>query len=544
MTALNGSCVVCSAECSSLLDCSTCQKPTYCSNTCRYKDSTNELHSCLPYTILHEDRCGRLLMASRDIKAGEIIFADTPAAVGPDNNPKPVCLTCYKRLPGLTYRCRYCSWPLCSPYCQDDKGPHARECSLFQIHSPRFTIENYKVSCPSYNAIMVLRLLWLRDNNEKVWNLINILMDHLEEDKEITKTKREVISFIRDHCKLTQFSQQEILHVMGVVDTNAYIIGENPNKDVDLQGLFPITSILNHACTANTLCYATNDFTFVCKAVTDIRKGEELSTNYLHYHYHFFGLTYRNPELSSFWHFNCDCRRCKDPSEFSTFSDSLVCSECTVGRLLPLKDTSEGEWICGTCYSSQPRNHIINTINTWWNTLEDYPKTDVPKLMALLQRMQEVFDTNHYYCMEVKRRVIENIGELKGFEYESVAAPWLEKKVHFCEDHLKLQKDLAPGLSEYCAYISGHCGEALYWLTRKQYIALQIAGPEAAVKMEEAAKHLLKVVQIWGPYRRRSAERLRAEEARTILESIEEKYVHTPLLNHANSILDEDDLAE
>jgi hypothetical protein len=40
----------------------------------------------------------------RDIRAGEVIFTDVPGAVGPDNNPKPVCLTCYKRLPGLIYR--------------------------------------------------------------------------------------------------------------------------------------------------------------------------------------------------------------------------------------------------------------------------------------------------------------------------------------------------------------------------------------------------------------------------------------------------------
>merc|ERR1719244_269145 len=77
----------------------------------------------------------------------------------PSDNPKPVCLTCYKRLPGLTYRCRYCTWPLCSPYCQDENSPHNRECSLFQMHSPRFNIEDYRATCPSYNAIMVLRLL-------------------------------------------------------------------------------------------------------------------------------------------------------------------------------------------------------------------------------------------------------------------------------------------------------------------------------------------------------------------------------------------------
>jgi hypothetical protein len=43
-------------------------------------------------------------LCPRDIRAGEVIFTDVPGAVGPDNNPKPVCLTCYKRLPGLIYR--------------------------------------------------------------------------------------------------------------------------------------------------------------------------------------------------------------------------------------------------------------------------------------------------------------------------------------------------------------------------------------------------------------------------------------------------------
>ena len=46
-----------------------------------------------------------------------------------------------------------------------------------------------------------------------------------------------------------------------------------------------------------------------------------------------------------------------------------------------------------------------------WNTMEDHPKFDVIKLMELLRKMKEVFDPNHYYCMEVKRRIIENIGK-------------------------------------------------------------------------------------------------------------------------------------
>ena len=73
----------------------------------------------LNYNIHFEERCGRMLVAARDIAAGEIIFQvmnililmvitchhpfqDKPAAMGADNNPGPICLTCYKRLPGVT----------------------------------------------------------------------------------------------------------------------------------------------------------------------------------------------------------------------------------------------------------------------------------------------------------------------------------------------------------------------------------------------------------------------------------------------------------
>merc|ERR1712142_1071931 len=84
-----GPCVVCSEEVTTLT-CTTCSLVRYCSTTCQVQDTNSKHHQCLPYTILHENRCGRLLMASRDISAGEVLFNDIPGAVGPDNNPKPV----------------------------------------------------------------------------------------------------------------------------------------------------------------------------------------------------------------------------------------------------------------------------------------------------------------------------------------------------------------------------------------------------------------------------------------------------------------------
>ena len=218
----------------------------------------------------------------------------------------------------------------------------------------------------------------------------------------------------------------------------AYCSTTCPNKDVDIQGVF-----LNHSCFSNTILYAIDDFAFACRAVKNIKKGEELTTNYLHYQYHLFGLNYRQRELFE------SCHRCKDFTEFGTLSDALVCKECEQGRLIPLNMNPGSEWVCSTCYGSQTSEDVMMVITYWWNIIDTASKYDIKVLMELLQKTLKVFDKNHYYNLEVKRRIIENIGDSKGNKYEDLAEAWLEKKVEFCKDHLNIQKILAPGLSEY-----------------------------------------------------------------------------------------------
>ena len=55
--------------------------------------------------------------------------------------------------------------------------------------------------------------------------------------------------------------------------------------------------------------------------------------------------------------------------------------------------------------------------------------------------------------------------------------------------------------------------------------------------MEEVAQHLLLVVQIWGPYRKRSSERRTAEKSEDFLEMVDEKYLHRNLGETAEEVL-------
>ena len=85
------------------------------------------------FKVQYEDRCGRMLVATKFISAGETIFTDEPACMGPDNNPRPVCLVCCARLVrGYVVTCDNCGWPLCSETCRENLGQHVRECSLFK----------------------------------------------------------------------------------------------------------------------------------------------------------------------------------------------------------------------------------------------------------------------------------------------------------------------------------------------------------------------------------------------------------------------------
>ena len=328
---------------------------------------------------------------------------------------------------------------------------------------------------------------------------------------------------------------------MGIIDTNAYIIGENPNRDVDIQGLFPITSIINHSCTSNTICYSTDDYKFNCRAVVDIQRGEELTTNYLHYHYHYHGLSYRAPELSRYWHFSCTCRRCRDPSEFGSLVDSLLCQDCGAGACLPLNNQPGAEWMCGDCYSSQTANTATTKIEYWRDMLDKSSKADTKELLSYVYQLSKIFHPNHYFILDVKRRVIEAISEMPGYQDGTIGEAWLVKKLEFCQDHLAVQRRVSPGLSEYRAYLSSQTAHPLYLLTKvrdrrdqsrpnsvfqRKYLDKRITREDLMRSMEEVAGHLMMTVQIWGEYRVRSEERREAEAARELLAKIDKDYLH------------------
>ena len=102
----------------------------------------------------------------------------------------------------------------------------------------------------------------------------------------------------------------------------------------------------------------------------------------------------------------------------------------------------------------------------------------------------------------------------------------LQKSVGYCEEHLLIQDILAPGLSEYKAYISYHMAMALYCLIKEQHKDKMVGMGQVEEFMKKVSEQLLVVITIWGPYKPGSYERVIAEEANTLLSQVKIEYLN------------------
>lgn len=59
--------------------------------------------SIFHFQIESNSEFGRYMVATRDFKAGDVIFRDDPIVLGPKQISEPVCLGCYRRVDG-SYR--------------------------------------------------------------------------------------------------------------------------------------------------------------------------------------------------------------------------------------------------------------------------------------------------------------------------------------------------------------------------------------------------------------------------------------------------------
>ena len=203
-------------------------------------------------------------------------------------------------------------------------------------------------------------------------------------------------------------------------------------------------------------------------------------------------------------------------------TDSVLCTACRVGVLRAPSSSSGSSWVCTQCGTSSSDREVNNRINHWWNIIQESDSSDTNQCLDLLDQLARLFHHNHYYLLEMKRRVVENISRTN----KPVSIGLLEKSVRYCKDHLEIQASLAPGLSEYRAYISYHMARALYSLIKEQHKDKMVNMDQVVESMTEVCEHLLVVITIWGQYRTGSYEKVVANEADSLIGQVKIEYLN------------------
>ena len=100
-------------------------------------------------------------------------------------------------------------------------------------------------------SITVLRILLLRDSEPERWQIIDRMMDHEKEHKAKIENwefyKEKVVDFIRIKCDLeSKFTEDEVFHVLGVLDVNSVRIHAETQMQVKMlfSNYYPLMCIM------------------------------------------------------------------------------------------------------------------------------------------------------------------------------------------------------------------------------------------------------------------------------------------------------------
>lgn len=251
------------------------------------------------FKVKRNDKLGRYMVASRDLKAGEVLFREFAVVHGPKMVSNPICLGCHKSLTsnssnGSCYRCSRCSWPLCSKSCEN-LDPHVQECKLMASKNYKCPI---KTNCGTmqsdaiYCLIFPLRFLLLKLSQPKMWGIyksrsvgaqkhfrdfcfrsslywdlwkfnfrfekiLSELESHVDEriaSGSYDALKLHLVPFVQNLLGSRDFPESLILTASAILDNNCFEISM-PLRGVEMGGLFLLSLILCHDCVPNTKHY-------------------------------------------------------------------------------------------------------------------------------------------------------------------------------------------------------------------------------------------------------------------------------------------------
>lgn len=385
----------------------------------------------------------------------ELILYDQTIAYGPKMSTTSfVCLTCMKDVDG-GFKCPDCRWPMCGEKCAGSKWHKDREC---QILASNATVE---ISPDHYRAIAPLRYLLTKESHPDFYLRFNYLMDHNEERKKDEETwnlyRKFVNDFLLNDCKMENFFKEEDLdRSVGLFWTNAFAC-QNGNG----QAIFPTFSFISHSCLSNSNHVVFPNKHLVLQAKTAVKKGEELTINYIS---PVQSTLRRKSKLRDKWFFECRCQRCSNTID--NHVSSLICQINQCGGVLTAANPQLDYWMCSKCGHSIAKDDILYLENGIAKELQEVEdQNDLDKFQTLYEQYKHILHKNHYLLLLLKRHIII----LSSSQFINLTIDELKKIQHLCEEVLQVLNAIDPGCNRDRGVILRHMSEVKKLICRKLF---------------------------------------------------------------------------
>jgi len=458
------------------------------------------------YTIKQNDKVGRFLTAAKDLKAGEQVLEEIPWAIGPKSGSPVICLGCYTPTDGSAV-CADCGWPICGEECQKDTIHKNAECAVFAAAGVRYipeTEEQLTNGSPQFECITPLRVLLQKDKDPERWEAevkdLEAHSDSRKNDPDWDIEQVNVVEFLRNKCKLAdKFTEDEIHWAIGVLEVNAFEV--RTQYGFFIRGLYPRTGLMSHNCVANTThtVYAGENFRSRVRVTIDVQQDGELFVSYTS---SIQPTILRRENLKFSKRFDCDCKRCADPTELGTHLSTLKCTKCDNGIIMSTNPLDqEAIWKCSHCefcIRAETLKKIFKVIQIEIEQVEAIEEGDakIQELERLMKKYKSVLHPRNVYMMSLRHSLVQLYGRAPGYTFADLPDILLERKIELCRQVLETTDVVKPGLNRFRGLILYELHVPIMLYNRNRYEYGEINKEEFKKIMYEVVKILEEALKI------------------------------------------------
>ncbi|KAJ0174501.1 hypothetical protein K1T71_009609 [Dendrolimus kikuchii] len=485
--------------------CGGCKLVYYCSRA-HQKLGWREGHKfkCCAFKVQYSDTMGRHMVATRDIKQGEMILKEKPAVIGPRISCPVLCLTCGKNLEPMQngenldfYKCSSCNWPVCGLDCEQSEI-HKPECKAMCDRKYTCDIKYEKADKieAAYCVISPLRVLLMKYTQPLQFDSIMNLECHLE-DRINTPLylalKVNLVTFII-HVLGMPFDEETILKVASIFDTNSFDVRTHDGTK-RLRAIYLTASMINHSCRPNTRhIFLEEDYHIAVVATVPIAKGELITGTYTQ---SLWGTLDRRKHLKTSKCFDCFCDRCKDQTEFGTYIGNIYCSVCNGpfnastsekgSMLISTNPLDEGAaWKCEKCDHFILSRQMIWGNNALSQDLRKLKKTEAQGFEDFIEKYSQTLHPSNHLILQAKLVLVQIYGNLKSYALSELPDHLLKRKIDLSHELLEVADKLEPGWTKFRGTLLLELQAAMTFQAKREFESGKITKAAAQDQLMES----------------------------------------------------------